>query len=201
MTMQRVVILDTETTGLDLAGGDRIISVGMVEMIGDTRTGRTLHAIVNPGRDSHPAALAVHRMTPEFLADFPAFADEAQAIRDFIGDSRIIITCRTTEKDGKSYTLDEAMLTAEFARAGVTPPLPSQWINVRRWSEELYGQNGARLDAVLDRYGINRGERDTNGHGALLDAELLAAAYPRLKREYGAQITAPRTKPAAGPKI
>lgn len=192
--MDRVVILDTETTGLDLAGGDRIISVGMVEMINGATSGKTMHVIVNPERDSHPAALAVHRMSAEFLAGFPLFASQARAIRDFIGDSHIVITCRTTEKDGKSYTLDEAMLTAEFNRAGVTPPLPSQWVNVRRWAEALYGNDGARLDAVLDRYGISRTDRIALGHGALLDAELLAKAYPRLRAEY-AQLIAPAAKP------
>lgn len=191
--MKRVVILDIETTGLDLAGGDRIISVGIVEMINNAATGKTLHLIVNPERDSHPAALAVHRMTPAFLAQFaPLGGAQAQQIRDFIGDAPIVITCRTTERDGKAFTLDEAFITAELTRAGVTPPPASQWVNVRRWSESLYGQDGARLDAVLDRYGIDRNKRDELGHGALLDAELLAAAYPRLQREYAAH-TAART--------
>ncbi len=193
--MTRLVVLDIESTGLDLAGGDRLISVGMVEMIDGVASGKTFEAIVNPERDSHPAALAVHRMTPEFLAAFPVFAERAQEIRNFIGDSRIIITCRTTEKNGTSFTLDEAMLTAEFERAGITSPLPSQWINVRRWAEALYGQDGARLDAVLDRYSISRTTRDELGHGALLDAQLLAQAYPRLRAEYAQMITASPPRP------
>lgn len=197
--MQRTVILDIETTDFFVDEGARVISVGIVEMIGDQPSGKTFHLIVNPQCDSHPAALAVHRMTPEFLSQFaPLGATQAQAIRDFIGDAPIVITCRTVEHQGKPYTLDEAFITAELSRNGVTPPPASQWVNVRRWSEELYGSDGARLDAILDRYGINRSKRDELGHGALLDAELLASAYPRLKAEYTA-LKAPRAsaKPPA----
>lgn len=191
--MLREVILDIETTGLDCETGDKIISVGIVEMIDGAPSGNTLHAIVNPGRDSHPSALAVHRMTPEFLAAYPPFATQAQAIRDFIADSPIVITCRTTQRNGKDYTLDEAFITAELTAAGIVPPPATQWVNVRRWSEALYGQDGARLDAVLDLYGIDRTKRDTLGHGALLDAQLLAAAYPRLKAEYMAHLASQPT--------
>lgn len=191
--MQRTVILDIETTDLFVDAGERLISVGIVELVNDAPTGKTLHIIVNPQRDSHPAALAAHRMTPEFLAQFPPLgAAQAQAIRDFIGDAPIVITCRTVDRYGTPYTLDEAFITAELSRNGVTPPPAAQWVNVRRWAEELYGSDGARLDAILDRYGISRSKRDTLGHGALLDAELLASAYPRLKAEY-TTLKAPRT--------
>lgn len=194
--MQRTVILDIETTDLFVDAGERLISVGIVELVDDKPTGKTLHIIVNPQRDSHPAALAAHRMTPEFLAQFPTFsASHAQAIADFIADAPIVITCRTVERNGKPYTLDEAFITAELSAVGVTPPPASQWVNVRRWAEALYGADNARLDAVLDRYGIDRTKRDQLGHGALLDAELLAAAYPRLKSEYAA-LTAPTARPA-----
>lgn len=197
--MQRTVILDIETTDLFVDAGERLISVGIVELVNDVPTGKTLHLIVNPQRDSHPAALAAHRMTPEFLAQFPPLgAMQAQEIRDFIGDAPIVITCRTVDRNGKPYTLDEAFITAELSRNGVTPPPASQWVNVRRWAEELYGQDGARLDAVLDRYNVDRSKREELGHGALLDAELLAAVYPRLKREYDA-LTAARAATATKP--
>lgn len=193
--MQRTVILDIETTDLFVDAGERLISVGIVELVNDVPTGKTLHIIVNPQRDSHPAALAAHRMTPAFLAQFPPMGTaQAQAIRDFIGDAPIVITCRTVERNGQPYTLDQAFITAELARQGVTPPPASQWVNVRRWAEALYGPDQARLDHILDRYGIDRSTRDAQGHGALLDAELLARAYPRLKAEYAA-INTPRAAP------
>jgi DNA polymerase-3 subunit epsilon len=184
--MERAVILDIETTGLYVDEGEKIVSVGMIEVIDGKPTGKTYYGCFNPGRDSNPHALAVHRLTTEFLKTKPAFATAAQTIRDFIGDAPIIITCRTSERHGKPYTLDEAFITAEMTAAGVTPPLAGQWVNIRRLSEEMFGQDGARLDAVLDRYGINRAEREKKGHDALLDARLLADVYPLIKADYAA---------------
>lgn len=192
--MLREIILDTETTGLYVDDGDRLISIGMVEMIDGRETGVKLHVIVNPERDSHPEALKVHRMTPEFLSRFPAFADHAEEIRRFIGDDPVIITCRTTERDGNPYVLDKEFLNAELIRAGVEPLKEQQWVNVRLWSEEMFGHKAASLDNILNRYRISKTGRDKNGHGALLDAELLAAAYPQLKADYFAFKT-----PAAAP--
>lgn len=184
--MSREVILDIETTGLFVDEGERIVSVGLVELVDGRPSGRTYYQCVNPGRDSHPAALATHRLTTEYLAGFPPFAAVAQDIRDFIGDAPIVITCRTHQRNGAEYTLDQNFITAEMTAAGVTPPPASQWVNVRRLGEQMFGTDNARLDAMLDRYGIDRAARDAQGHGALLDAQLLAEVYPRLKADYAA---------------
>lgn len=193
--MIRSIVLDIETTGLFVDDGHRLISVGMVELVDGAPTGRELEVIANPGRDSDPAALATHKMTTDYLKGFPPFGPQAQAVRDFIGDAEVIITCRTSLRNGVSYTLDQAFLDAEFAAAGVTPLAAGQWVNVRRWSEALFGQDGARLDALLDRYGVGRAERDAQGHGALRDAKLLAAVYPRLRADHLA------AKPPAPPRL
>lgn len=196
--MERAVILDIETTGLYVDEGHKIVSVGMVEVVDGKPTGKTYYACFNPGRDSSPQALAVHRLTTAFLSTKPAFNTAAKDIRDFIGDAPIIITCRTSERNSKPYTLDEAFITAELTAAGVLPPTASQWVNVRRLSEEMFGQDGARLDAVLDRYGISRAEREAKGHDALLDARLLADVYPLIKADYAAfsqKAVAKKTSP------
>jgi len=192
----REIILDIETTGLYVDEGNRIISVGAVEMIDGKLTDIEIYALCNPERESEEGAFKLHKLTQEYLSQFPPFAAQAQAIRDFIGNSPVIITCRTSERNGATYTLDRAFLDMELAKAGVTPIGEEQWINVRRWSEELFGQDGARLDKVLDRYGVNRAERDLKCHGALLDAQLLAAVYPRLKSDYLGFVTR-NTKPVA----
>lgn len=201
--MAREVVLDIETTGLYTDEGHRIISVGALEMVDGKETGGKIYVIANPGRDSDPLALAAHKLTTEYLKDFPDFASQAQVVRDFIGDSPVIITCRTSERNGETYTLDRNFLDMEFKAAGVEPVKEAQWVNVRPWSEEMFGNDGARLDKILDRYGVSRAVRDAKGHGALLDAELLAAVYPQLKEDYEAfksAPAAPQTKPNIHPK-
>ena len=177
----RELVLDTESTGLLLSDGHRLVEVALVEMINRKPTGRELHILINPDRDIPPEVVKIHGITNEKVKDAPKFADVAKEIRDFIGNDPVIITCRTN-KDG--YTLDIDMLNFELTKGGETEVPLSQWINVRRWSEAMFGEKAATLDKVLDRFGISRKERDENGHGALLDARLLAEAYPRLLKEY-----------------
>ena len=72
----------------------------------------------------------------------------------------------------------------EMEKAG-EPAIPdSQFVNVRRWSEAMFGDKHATLDWVLDHYRVNHKERDRKGHGALLDARLLSDVYPKLCRDH-----------------
>ena len=83
----RQIVLDTETTGLDLALGNRIIEIGCVEIVGRKLTGRHYHQYVNPERDSEEGALAVHGITSEFLAYKPLFAQIADSFLAFVRDA------------------------------------------------------------------------------------------------------------------
>lgn len=87
----RQIILDTETTGLNPRGGDRLIEIGCVELLNRRLTGNNLHLYVNPERDSDPGALAVHGLTTEFLSDKPKFAQVADQLLEFVGDAELII--------------------------------------------------------------------------------------------------------------
>ena len=69
--MSRLIFLDTETTGLSAAEGDRVIEIGCVEMVDRRVTERSFHVYLNPERDSHPDALAIHGLSSDFLADKP----------------------------------------------------------------------------------------------------------------------------------
>ena len=82
----RQVFLDTETTGLDAAGGDRIIEVACIEMVDRRHSGRRLHHYVNPQRPSHPDAVRVHGITDDFLADKPLFAAVAEELLAFVAE-------------------------------------------------------------------------------------------------------------------
>lgn len=190
----RELVLDTESTGLFVSEGHRLVEVAMVEMINKKPTGRELHVVINPDRDIPEEVVKIHNIDNATVRDKPHFKDVAKEIRDFIGDDPVIITCRTTD----DYTLDIDMLNMEFKKAGEEEVPLSQWVNVRRWSEAMFGDKSATLDKVLDRYGVSRKERDANGHGALLDARLLAAAYPKLQKDY-ANFT-PKAVAAQKPK-
>jgi len=187
--MLREIVLDTETTGLYVHEGHRVTEVAAIELIDGTPSGKSFHSYLNPERDvpekvlngsgewvKHPSGL-----TNELLSDKPLFAAIARELKDFIGNSSIVITCRTNP-DG--YTLDVAFLNMEMENAGLPPFRDDQWINVRRWSEIMFGDSRASLDTVLDHYKVDRSERDRHGHGALLDAQLLAEAYPKLLNDY-----------------
>lgn len=194
--MSRKVVLDTETTGLFTKDGHRILEVTAVEIIKGVATGRELHVLVNPERDIPAETTKIHGITNEMVADKPLFAGIAEELKAFIGNSPIIITCRTGD-DG--YTLDIAMLDMELEKAGFSPFKDEQWVNVRRWSEAMFGTAEASLDKILDRYGIDRSERVKNGHGATLDARLLSDVYPKLLEDYTkftqkSQSTKPESK-------
>ncbi len=191
----RIIVLDLETTGLRDDEGHRITEIGLIEMIDGVPTGKTYHSHFNPGRPVPEFITNLTGLTDEFLADKPDFASKAKDIRKFIGDTPVLITCRTVE----GYTLDIAFLNAALKRAGFGEVPEKQWINVRRWGEAMFGHDQASLDKMLDRYEIDRTERDENGHGALLDAGLLAKLYPQLYKDYVAHIRKSTPK-RGGPK-
>ena len=86
----REIIFDTETTGLDPQGGDRLVEIGCVEMVNRVTTGRTYHAYFNPERDMPAAAEAVHGLSITFLSDKPKFAAKVDEILEFMGDSPLV---------------------------------------------------------------------------------------------------------------
>ncbi len=177
----REIVLDLETTGLSPDEGHRITEVGAVELVDGKPTGKEFHAYVNPERDVPEFIEKLTGLSTEFLSDKPLFAEIAKDLQEFIGDAPIIITCRTGD-DGT--VLDEVFLNKEMKEAGMPAPESHQWVNIRKWSEQMYGNDEARLDAVLDRFEVDKSEREDKGHGALLDAQLLAEVYPKVKSDW-----------------
>ncbi|TAL40273.1 MAG: hypothetical protein EPN97_00250, partial [Alphaproteobacteria bacterium] len=145
-TGPRELVLDTESTGLLTSDGHRMVEIALVEMINRRPTGRELHILINPERDIPAEVVKIHHISNETIKDSPKFSEVAKEIRDFIGNDPVIITCRTT-KEG--YTLDVELLNLELKKAGQEEVPASQWINVRRWSEAMFGDKAATLDKVL----------------------------------------------------
>lgn len=193
MPKKREIILDTETTGIYVGHGHRLVEIGAIELIDGVPTGHHFHAYINPCRDVPDEVVAIHGLSGAFLADKPVFADIAQELIEFIDNAPIIILCGTTKS---GYTLDIAFLEMEMIRSGIKPYHESQWTNVLPWAQTLLGWGKASLNKVLDHYKIDRtGRGDKGGHGALLDAQLLAAAYPLLRRDYEAHNAAKQNRP------
>lgn len=188
---ERLIVLDLETTGLFVADGHRMIEVAAVEIINGRVTGVEFYALVNPGRSIPKEVSEIHHITDDKVCDQPAFAAVADQLRRFIGDDQVVITCRTKG----NYTLDIAFLNMEFEKAG-QPIIPeSQWLNVRRWSEEMFGNGKARLDDLLERYNVSADERIEKGHGAILDARLLSEVYGPLLKDYLSFKSSAATEP------
>ncbi len=106
--MLREIVMDTETTGLDPANGDRLIELGCIEIVNRIPTGREFHRYLNPERDIHRDAVAVHGLTFEFLKDKPLFKDVAEEFLEFIGEAPLV---------AHNATFDVAFLNAELERA------------------------------------------------------------------------------------
>jgi len=87
----RQIVLDTETTGLEVGLGHRIIEIGCVELVNRRLTGRNFHKYINPNRDIDDGALEVHGITEEFLSDKPVFEDVWEEFQRFIGRDELII--------------------------------------------------------------------------------------------------------------
>jgi DNA polymerase-3 subunit epsilon len=175
--MLREIVLDTETTGLDAAKGDRLIELGCVEIVNRIPTGREFHRYLNPERDIHPDAVAVHGLTPEFLKDKPLFATVVDEFLDFIGDAPLV---------AHNATFDFGFINAELARLD-RPPLPfSRLVDTLALARRRHPAGPNSLDALCKRYGIDNTKRTK--HGALVDSLLLASVYVELLGERQATL-------------
>lgn len=181
----REIVFDTETTGLNAGGGDRLVEVGCIEMVNRIETGRTFHAYINPERPMPAEAQAVHGLSDAFLSDKPRFADIVDALLAFLGDDAALVA--------HNAAFDFGFIDAELVRAGYPPLDRSRMIDTVAMARKLHPGAKHSLDALCTRYGIDRSHRVK--HGALLDAELLAQLYVEMTggRQIGLGLAA---KPA-----
>lgn len=165
----RQIVLDTETTGLDPAQGNRIIEIGCVEIVGRKLTGRHYHQYINPERDSEEGALAVHGITSEFLADKPVFAKIADEFLAFVSGAELII---------HNAAFDTGFINSELSRIrndNIAIASLCKITDTLIMARERHPGQKNNLDALCKRYDVDNSHRDL--HGALLDAEILADVY------------------------
>jgi DNA polymerase III subunit epsilon len=183
----RQILLDTETTGLSVEKGHRVVEIGCVELIERRPTGRRFQRYLNPQRPMDAGAQEVTGLTDDFLSDKALFADVADEFLDFIRGAELII---------HNAAFDVGFLDAEFARLGRgIPPLRQLAVvtdSLLLARERFPGQRNS-LDALCKRFEISNAHRTL--HGALLDAQLLAEVYLSLTAGQGdlGLDVAPRT--------
>ncbi len=186
----RQIILDTETTGLDPALGNRIIEIGGIEIINRQSTGKHFHRYLNPERDSEEGALQVHGITSEFLADKPKFREIAGEFLDYISGAELVI---------HNAPFDISFLNHELRLLDLKPMkeyCPSVVDTLKR-ARELHPGKRNSLDALCERYQVDNTGRTL--HGALLDAQLLAEVYLAMTRGQGSLMI--DAAPAASTKF
>jgi DNA polymerase III subunit epsilon len=185
----RQIFLDTETTGLDPAAGDRIIEIAAIEYDNRRESGRMFHHYINAGRSSHPDALRVHGITDEFLADKPLFASIAQELLAFVEGAEVII---------HNASFDCGFIDAELARLHLPPfakhaaKLTDSLLLAR---EQFPGKSNS-LDALCRRLEVDNSKRDL--HGALIDADLLAQVFLAMTRGQGSLVIDAGDTPRGG---
>ncbi|MGE3066932.1 MAG: DNA polymerase III subunit epsilon [Hyphomicrobiaceae bacterium] len=168
----REIVLDTETTGLDARRGDRLVEIGCIEIVNRIATGREFHSFLNPERDVHPEAMAVHGLTNEFLADKPKFADVADQFLAFIGEDPLVI---------HNAAFDITFINTELERLPRKPLGQERLVDTLVLARRKHPMGPNTLDALCKRYGIDNSKRIK--HGALMDSLLLAEVYIELLGE------------------
>ena len=165
----RQIVLDTETTGLEPTQGHRIIEIGCIELLNRRPTGNHFHQYLQPDRDIDAAAVEIHGITTEFLADKPRFEEIVDEFLAFVRGAELII---------HNAPFDVGFLDAELARvnsrwAGLAKSCPIT--DTLQMARKLHPGQKNNLDALCKRYTVDNSQREL--HGALLDAEILAEVY------------------------
>ena len=166
----REVVLDTETTGLDVSKGHKILEIGALELINLVPSGKTLHLYVNPERDIDDDATRIHGITNEFIANKPNFRRIVHEFLDFIGNDRLVI---------HNAPFDLGFLNAELNQVGLEMISEDRVVDTLTIARQKFPGAQASLDALCRRFQINNEHRDL--HGALIDADLLASVYVELR--------------------
>ena len=169
MVSNRIVVLDTETTGLNPQEGHRIIEIGCVELINRRLTGNRFQVYINPDRLIDAGAIEVHGISNQFLEDKPRFRDIVDDFITFIRGAELVIHNAPFDVGFINYEL--SLLDSNLA----TIDDYSSVFDTLTYARKKHPGQRNSLDALCKRYGIDNSHRDL--HGALLDAEILADVF------------------------
>jgi len=171
---ERIVVLDTETTGMNQEGGPtylghRIIEIGAVEIINRKLTGNHFHVYIKPDRLIEEDAIDVHGITDQFLRDKPEYKEVHQEFLNFIKGAELV---------AHNAPFDVGFMDHEFEKLDPSIGKTEQYCDVTdtlAMAKKIFPGKRNNLDILCERYGIDNSHRTL--HGALLDAEILADVY------------------------
>ena len=170
MEGKREIVFDTETTGFDAKGADRVTEIGCIEIIDFIPTGQSYHAYINPRRDVPEKVTEITGLTTQFLKDKGVFfEDAAKGFLEFVGDSQLV---------AHNADFDRGFINAELERAGYDPIPTKRFTDTLKIARAKFPGSPASLDALCKRFDVSLAARDT--HGAIIDSELLAVVYLEL---------------------
>jgi DNA polymerase-3 subunit epsilon len=165
----RQIVLDTETTGLEVSQGHRIIEIGCIELVNRRVTGNHWHYYFNPDREVDIGAFEVHGISNEFLLDKPQFAELAEDFYSYVKGAELVI---------HNAAFDVGFLNRELSRLD-DPLAPLEdccaILDTLMLARQKHPGQKNNLDALCKRYDIDNSQRSL--HGALLDARILADVY------------------------
>lgn len=167
--MEREVILDTETTGLDPKDGHRIVEIGCIELINRLPTGKVFHKYLNPLREIGADATRIHGITNDMVKDAPKFEEIVDEFLEFLGSSKLVI---------HNADFDMKFINAELFYAKKSDIPQDRVFCTLKFARKKFSGAQNSLDALCKRFNVDNSHRDK--HGALLDSELLADVYLEL---------------------
>jgi DNA polymerase-3 subunit epsilon len=165
----RQIVLDTETTGLEVSLGHRVIEIGCIELVDRRVTGNHWHHYFNPEREIDAGAYEVHGISNDFLQDKPRFLELADEFYDYVKGAELVI--HNAAFDVGFLNHEMKLLQASYEPLGGVCSILDTLLLAR---QKHPGQKN-NLDALCKRYDIDNSQRSL--HGALLDARILADVY------------------------
>ena len=163
------IVLDTETTGLSVKEGHRIVEIGCIELDNLIPTNNVFHCYLNPERKVSESALKVHGYTDEFLSDKKKFIDVADQFLEFIAEKKIII---------HNAEFDIGHLNNELSLINMKTIAKENVIDTLELARNKFPGSSISLDALCKRYRVDNSRRKK--HTALIDCELLSKVYINL---------------------
>ena len=176
--MIRYVVFDTETTGLDPFSGDKIIEIGAVELLDKTRSGKIYHQLVNPERHILQETTDITHITNEMVANQPTFTAIADDFLAFLNDKSS--GCEKTFLVAHNASFDIKFLNYELKLTGREGLSSFEVIDTLELARKKFPNQKATLDLLCERFGISLEERKREGHGALLDSQILVDVFLKL---------------------
>lgn len=164
---KKLVFIDTETTGLYFNGGDRLVEIACC-LYENRNHLSTFHTLLNPERLIPVKTTQIHGITNEMVQEAPKFGDIAEEFLNFVQDSVLV--------GHNSKRFDIPFINSELVRANLAP-LSNEQEDTLEIHRQLYPGQPAKLDDLCNRFQVDLTERNENGHGAYLDAQLTAQCY------------------------